>query len=143
MRLWTLHPKYLDAKGLVAAWREALLAQKVLQGATRGYRNHPQLARFKAQPEAVGALGEFLRGLVAEAEAREYNFDHSKIAVTKPVEKIPATRGQLLFEWEHLRRKLRLRDPARLRTLARLEVPEPHPMFVIVPGPVEPWEITE
>lgn len=32
MRLWTLHPKYLDTKGLVALWREALLAQKVLQG---------------------------------------------------------------------------------------------------------------
>ena len=27
MRLWTLHPKYLDAAGLVALWREALLAQ--------------------------------------------------------------------------------------------------------------------
>lgn len=143
MRLWTVHPQYLDAKGIVAAWREALLAQKVLQGATRGYRNHPQLTRFKVQPDPVSALAEFLRGLVAEAEAREYSFDHSKIASTKPVEKIPTTRGQLLFEWEHLRRKLQLRDPARLRTLARVKVPEPHPLFVIVPGPVEPWEIAE
>ncbi|HKX52383.1 MAG TPA: pyrimidine dimer DNA glycosylase/endonuclease V [Nitrosospira sp.] len=37
MRLWTLHPRYLDTKGLVAAWREALLAQKVLSGLTSGY----------------------------------------------------------------------------------------------------------
>ncbi|HEU5178767.1 MAG TPA: pyrimidine dimer DNA glycosylase/endonuclease V, partial [Burkholderiales bacterium] len=32
MRLWSLHPKYLDARGLVALWREALLAQAVLRG---------------------------------------------------------------------------------------------------------------
>ena len=41
MRLWTLHPQYLDPRGLVALWREALLAQKVLLGRTRGYRAHP------------------------------------------------------------------------------------------------------
>jgi carboxyl-terminal processing protease len=29
MRLWSLHPKYLDAQGLVALWREALLAKAV------------------------------------------------------------------------------------------------------------------
>ncbi|MEN6399799.1 MAG: pyrimidine dimer DNA glycosylase/endonuclease V, partial [Rectinema sp.] len=29
MRLWTLHPQYLDQKGLTAAWREGLLAKKV------------------------------------------------------------------------------------------------------------------
>jgi hypothetical protein len=38
MRLWTLHPKCLDARGLVVPWREALLAQKVLRGETRGYK---------------------------------------------------------------------------------------------------------
>lgn len=32
MRLWSLHPSYLDAVGLVALWREGLLARKVLQG---------------------------------------------------------------------------------------------------------------
>jgi len=31
MRLWTIHPKYLDRQGLLALWREALLAQKVLR----------------------------------------------------------------------------------------------------------------
>jgi hypothetical protein len=29
-RIWSLHPKYLDARGLVALWREGLLAQAVL-----------------------------------------------------------------------------------------------------------------
>ena len=39
MRLWSIHPKYLDCKGLVALWREALLAKKVLRGKTRKYAN--------------------------------------------------------------------------------------------------------
>jgi len=38
MRLWTIHPKYLDAKGLVALWRETLLAKHVLEGKTPGYK---------------------------------------------------------------------------------------------------------
>lgn len=143
MRLWTLHPKYLDAKGLVAAWREALLAQKVLQGATRGYRHHPQLARFQAQPEPVGAIAEYLRGLAGEARARDYHFDAGKIARKRGSQTIRTTRGQLLYEWEHLRRKLRLRAPQRLRELADVQAPEPHPLFEIVPGEIEPWEITE
>jgi len=46
MRIWSLHPKYLDTKGLVALWRDALLARHVLQGKTTGYKNHPQLNRF-------------------------------------------------------------------------------------------------
>ena len=57
MRLWTLHPRYLDRQGLVALWREALLAQKVLQGQTTGYRHHPQLVRFRAMPDPVAVRG--------------------------------------------------------------------------------------
>ncbi len=30
MRIWSLHPKYLDRQGLLACWRETLLAQKVM-----------------------------------------------------------------------------------------------------------------
>src|SRR5436190_15488089 len=80
MRLWTLHPRYLDAKGLVAAWREALLAQKVLEGGTRGYRHHPQLQRFQAQRDPVAGIAEFLRGLASEADRRGYHFDSTKIS---------------------------------------------------------------
>ncbi|MGP1680491.1 MAG: pyrimidine dimer DNA glycosylase/endonuclease V [Giesbergeria sp.] len=36
MRLWSLHPQYLDSKALVALRREGLLAQAVLAGLTRG-----------------------------------------------------------------------------------------------------------
>jgi hypothetical protein len=56
MRLWSLHPCYLDRQGLLALWREALLAQKMLQGQTRGYRFHPQLERFRAQSDPSAAI---------------------------------------------------------------------------------------
>ena len=140
MRLWTLHPQYLDPKGLVAAWREALLAQRVLAGATRGYRNHPQLIRFQAQPESLAAIATFLTGLAEEANCRGYHFDASKILYRATTERIPETRGQLLFEWKHLQKKLRVRAPLVARKLRKITVPEPHPLFYIIPGNSRSWE---
>jgi hypothetical protein len=140
MRLWTLHPRYLDAKGLVAAWREALLAQKVLSGATRGYRHHPQLLRFQAQPDPRATIAQFLRGLAEEADRRGYHFDRTKISHRKICAKIPETRGQLRFEWRHLQRKLRSRAPMVARQHRDIVAPEAHPLFRIVPGKVRPWE---
>jgi hypothetical protein len=46
MRLWSLHPQYLDPAGLVAVWREGLLARAVFAGQTTGYKHHPQLAHL-------------------------------------------------------------------------------------------------
>ena len=141
MRLWTLHPKYLDAAGLVAAWRESLLAQKVLLGRTKGYRNHPQLDRFKALRDPAAAAAAYLAGLHAESQRRGYRFDASKIGSGRTADRMPATRGQLLYEWEHLKKKLRTRNPAKHRELQALKQPSAHPLFEIVPGEVEPWEI--
>ena len=140
MRLWTLHPSHLDARGLVAAWREALLAQKVLGGGTRGYTRHPQLARFRAQPEPAAAIAAFLTGLADEAQRRNYHFDVSKIAPLKFAGRMTETRGQLLYEWEHLRAKLRVRAPEIFRRIRSVKEPEAHPLFKIVPGGVRDWE---
>ncbi|MBI3416544.1 MAG: DNA lyase [Verrucomicrobia bacterium] len=141
MRLWTLHPQYLDAKGLVALWREALLAQKVLQGATRGYRHHPQLHRFRQQRDPVAVVGVYLRGVAEQARQRGYKFDETKIISSGRATNMAATRGQLRYEWEHLKKKLRVRDRAKFRETRSIESPEPHPLFTIVPGEIEPWEI--
>src|SRR5678815_5980507 len=103
MRLWTLHPRYLDPKGLVACWREGLLAQKVLSGATRGYRNHPQLLRFRSARDPMSAIATFLHEIASEAERRGYQFDVRKIARSRGPEQIRETRGQLEYEWAHLR----------------------------------------
>ncbi len=134
MRLWTVHPCYLDAKGLVAAWREALLAQKVLQGATRGYRYHPQLERFRSHPEPLAAIAAFLAGIAREAKKRGYCFDTSKIGRSPSASKIAETRGQLLYEWRHLKSKLRQRAPERYRSYWALERPRPHPCSASSPA---------
>ena len=141
MRLWTLHPQHLDAAGLVAAWRESLLAQKVLQGRTVGYRNHPQLARFKALRDPAAAAATYLAGLHAEAQRRGYRFDATKIGPGRVRLRTAATRGQLRYEWEHLKNKLRIRNPAKNRELQALKQPVAYPLFEIVPGEVERWEI--
>jgi hypothetical protein len=140
MRLWTVHPRYLDSQGLVAAWREGLLAQKVLAGKTRGYRSHPQLLRFRAQREPLAAIAALLAGIAGEAERRGYAFDASKIARRRFAGRIAETRGQLLYEWEHLQKKLRRRAPAKARELRAIDAPEPHPLFRIVAGGVRDWE---
>jgi hypothetical protein len=141
MRLWTLHPRYLDAQGLTALWREGLLARAVLHGHTRGYRHHPQLQRFQAQPAPQVAIDCFLRAVLAESVERGYRFDATKLDVQgDAIPRIAATRGQLAHEWRHLTAKLRQRSPAVHARWQALAAPEPHPMFDIVEGPVEPWE---
>jgi hypothetical protein len=140
MRLWTLHPKYLDARGLVALWREALLAQKVLRGATRGYKHHPQLHRFSELANPPAALAGYLTAVHEEAVRRGYNFDASKIGARRRRGKMTETRGQLLHEWQHLKRKLKRRDVKRYLDLLPVKIPAPHPLFRIVPGRVRDWE---
>jgi hypothetical protein len=141
MRLWSLHPSYLDTKGLLAAWREGLLAQKVLAGKTKGYRNHPQLLRFKQHPFPQRAIGYYLLGIWNEADRRGYSFTRSKVKNAKgKLSKIAVTSGQLRYEWAHLRKKLKERDPARFKTMREKEKPRLHPNFRTVPGPVADWE---
>src|SRR6186713_593859 len=111
MRLWTLHPKYLDAKGLVALWREGLLARAVLRGETKGYRNHPQLDRFRHRADPVAAIDAYLHAVVDEADARGYRFDRGKLGpAARPRPQLVGA-GQLAYEWRHLMAKLCARDP--------------------------------
>jgi hypothetical protein len=140
LRLWTIHPRYLDSKGLVAAWREALLAQKVLAGGTKGYIRHPQLLRFLQQTKPDQAIAAFLSSIADEAFRRGYRFDTSKILSPKLYGTIDETSGQLLYEWEHLKRKLELRAPDFYHLYAGVAIPEPHPLFSIVEGGIRDWE---
>lgn len=140
MRLWSLHPRYLDAKGLTALWREGLLARKVLKNKTRGYRNHPQLVRFRVQEDPVAALDFYLRQVYEESLRRGYSYDKSKIGIGRPVSLIPVPDGQLRYELAHLKEKLRLRAPDRYEEILPIHDPEPHPLFHIVPGGIADWE---
>ena len=140
MRLWSVHPRYLDASGLVALWREALLAQAVLRGRTKGYVHHPQLHRFRAQASPCGAIAEYLRGVHAEAADRGYAFAARKIGRARSSDHIAVTRGQIMHEWNHLGAKLAIRNPEWRHRLEAVTRPQPHPLFRIVAGDVEEWE---
>lgn len=140
MRLWSLHPGYLDSQGLVALWREALLAQKVLAGKTRGYKNHPQLERFKAHPHPPQAIAAYLVSVWEEACRRGYCFDKTRIKNSRTGRKIAVTKGQLRCEFEWLCSKLKKRSPQQYRTIASSKKILPHPLFKPILGSVAGWE---
>ena len=140
MRLWSLHPRYLDPQGLVALWREALLARAVLGGNTRGYRSHPQLERFRSHATPRSAISSYLLGVHAEAEARGYSFDRAKIGPGRIRLPVFVTADQVEHEWQHLLGKLEGRNPALYRRWRDVVAPECHPLFLVRPGPVESWE---
>lgn len=145
MRLWSLHPKYLDPQGLVALWREALLAQAVLQGKTKGYKHHPQLRRFQDSPSPRRYIAAYLKAVHAEATRRGYSFDGSKIARATGVRarSLKVTRGQLAYEWKHLDKKLRKRSPKWRRQFKDVDMTMPHPLFRPGSGRIEDWEIRQ
>ncbi len=140
MRLWSLDPSYLDAKGLVALWREGLLALHVLRGQTKGYTHHPQLLRFQKHAQPVAAIKYYLSIIQQEATRRGYHFDRSKLGVVKPVTRIAVTDGQLAYEWGWLQQKLRQRDPKHLTSIKNTNGPRLHPSFRKVAGPIADWE---
>lgn len=141
MRLWSIHPKYLDTKGLVALWREALLAQKVLKGETQGYRSHPQLDRFKIKRDPIAAIGKYLYHVHKESLQRGYSFNVDKIDNLKSRMKMDVSTGQLEFERKHLLTKLKSRDRSlylKVRVIKKLDA---HSIFRVVAGKIEDWEV--
>lgn len=141
MRLWSFHPGYLDRAGLVAAWREALLAQAVLAGKTEGYRHHPQLDRFRASADSLAAIGRYLSEVRAEASRRGYSFDALKIGVGgETVSPIAVTRGQVEYEWALFKKKAAARDGAAFERISSIAFPDVHPLFRLVAGGIADWE---
>lgn len=141
MRIWSLDPKYLDAKGLVALWRETLLAQHVLEGKTKGYKNHPQLIRFKKSKHPIDAINYYLSFIYEEAESRGYHFSKNKFDSNCRKVQLPVTSGQIDFESKHLLKKLKSRDPILFKKNNSLRKFNPHPMFIVRKGEIEEWEI--
>lgn len=141
MRLWSLSPKYLDRQGLLAVWREGLLAKKVLAGKTKGYKTHPQLNRFKDSGEALKYIDAYLFGIYLEAEDRGYKFRADKIDNLKILDKrIEVAAGQVIYEFRHLLNKLKTRDPRRYKDIKDIKTPAAHFLFKVVPGNLENWE---
>lgn len=141
MRLWSIHPKYLDTKGLVALWRETLLAKNVLEGNTKGYKNHPQLNRFKVTDDPVIYINKYLSSIYEESLNRGYTFDNKKFFTPTVDLIIPVTKGQIQYEFTHLLKKLNTRNSDLHKKLFLLKEIDPHPLFQIIEGEREPWEI--
>lgn len=141
MRIWTIHPKYLDTKGLTAVWRETLLAKHVLEGKTKGYTNHPQLIRFRKSEYPLDCINRYLSIIYKEASMRGYNFDQSKFRTDFKACVLPVTTGQVEYEAEHLLKKLQQRDMNRYIEYKDLKDWEIHPLFELVEGEIESWEI--
>jgi hypothetical protein len=140
MRLWSLHPRHLDARGLVALWREGLLARAVLLGHTKGYRYHPQLQRFLHRQDPVSALDCYLSRVLDEARARGYRFDEKKIRYRRCRHgRAHVSREQLQYEWQHLLKKVAKRDRSWWRS-QRFRRPRPHGCFQVIPGALATWE---
>ncbi len=139
MRLWSIHPKYLDRIGLVALWREALLAKKVLEGKTKGYINHPQLIRFKEAKDPVLTINTYLFYIYEEAKERNYNFNLSKVGKVNLTTKISITDKQLQYEFGHLLRKLEIRNEEKFEKIKNIKI-ESHPIFKVVKGKIADWE---
>ncbi|MBN1758733.1 MAG: hypothetical protein JW863_10465, partial [Chitinispirillaceae bacterium] len=139
-RLWSLHPKYLDRMGLLAVWREGLLARKVLAGETKGYRNHPQLERFKATRNPVKSVSWYLKKIAEEASQRGYRFNTEKLGMARKPETIPVEKGQISYEFNHLLNKLQIRDPERYNAFRNAGVIQLHPLFQEIAGSVATWE---
>lgn len=140
MRLWSIHPKYLDSIGLVALWRESLLAKKVLQNKTKGYKNHPQLIRFKNHKTARLAINSYLKTVYQEAVKRNFSFDIKKIGKTNKKISIKITKNQIKYEFNHLLKKLKIRDKKRYQTLKKIDKIESNPIFKQIKGPIASWE---
>ena len=140
MRIWSLHPKYLDTKGLVALWRETLLAKNVLLGNTKGYRNHPQLIRFKESETPTNAIDYYLQIVWEEAKSRNYNFNPDKFEIVNNIDKLPVSKGQLIFEIQHLINKLKVRDLKKYYEFKQIKSFISHPLFLLVDGDVSFWE---
>jgi hypothetical protein len=141
MRIWSIHPKYLDPKGLVALWRETLLAKHVLEGKTKGYKNHPQLNRFRDSQNPIDAINGYLAVIHQEALSRQYKFDNQKVDWNFRPVYLSVTKGQLQYESVHFLGKIKRRDPKKYSALKNLLSFEPHPLFKIIDGEIENWEI--
>lgn len=129
-------PKYLEADGLAARWREALLAQAVLRGETEGHRRHPQLVRIRHQIEPVSFITTYLQHVSSEAVIRGYRFDGSKISPDRTDLQIDVPTGQFEIEWLHLAHRLRKRIPERYAIQLATAVPALDPLFQVLPGDV-------
>ncbi|MBN1645161.1 hypothetical protein JW851_03960 [Candidatus Woesearchaeota archaeon] len=140
MRLWSIHPKYLDVKGLSGLWRESLLAKKILKGETESHKNHPQLNRFKVLKKPLPAINSYLLYIYKESCDRGYCFNKKNISKPFRKSKLSIKKGQILYEFNLLKKRLKIRAKDKYKELLKIKRIEPNPLFKIIKGSTEDWE---
>ena len=117
------------------------MAKHVLEGKTKGYKHHPQLNRFKKAPVPLDCINQYLSVVYKESLQRGFNFTKDKINWEFNPSTLTVTMGQLSFEKEHLLKKLLTRDKAQYKVLLNETNFVPHPLFKVIEGEREEWEI--
>jgi len=140
MRLWSIHPKYLDVKGLSGLWREALLARKILKKQTKAYKNHPQMNRFKELKRPLPAIDTYLKHIYDESCDRGYCFNRKKFGNRFRKSKINVKKGQIDYEFKILKKRLKIRAKDKYKELLKVKKIESNPLFRIIKGKIESWE---
>ena len=85
-------------------------------------------------------IDRYLSEVWTEAGKRGYAFDRGKIGRRISKERMTVTRGQLQYEFDHLKKKLRKRDRKKFAAVKDLPLPKPHPLFRVVRGEIAEWE---
>lgn len=147
MRLWSISCHYLDQQGLCGLWRESLLCQAVLLGQTKGYKNHPQLDRWKKLNKPIEAIGHYLMTIHEEGLKRGYKFNFGKIVHRGGLRHdiLTVTTEQIKYEWKHLENKLNNRHSQTQFDLNCIYTNygkniESNPIFNLIEGKIEDWE---
>lgn len=132
MCLWSIHPKYLDKLGLIALWREGLLAQKALSVPSTQYIRHSELERFKNNENPLKAIGSYLCYVAAEGAKRGYNFTHERIVYPNFDDYLIIINDDTLnLEVKNLKNKLKLRDKTKFKELTEMSKIESNPAFYL------------
>lgn len=142
MRLWSIDFSYLDRPGLLACWRESLLARNVLYGLTEGYKHHPRLARFKPSGDPVTAINTYLYYILLESRNRNYSFDENRLDYSSINTDfhMPVTVGQVTYEFKLLLSKLKTRSPVNFNKIKGIDRPSTCRLFIQVEGDAENWD---
>lgn len=122
------------------------------------YYNHPQLDRFKTKDGVIiksgtRYLSTYLGYILNYANnKRKCNYNNSSISLIpfdiNQMEKLTITKGQLKYEYDYLQSKLLKSNIKKCRENNELLIYnsglqiEPHPIFTVIDGGIEPWEKT-
>ena len=151
MRLWSLNPAYLDDASLRELWDDCMRAKKQMERLTEypnGSRPHPQLLRFFRTPGPLGAFSDYMWGVLdAIAQRGLYCGAQRKNAIPRPRSGshmyMSVTAGQMEIEtWLYGAKLVKERgNGEKYVQFWSIPEPQPHPLFQIVRGAVERWEM--